>query len=244
MTILNKMGTRVSGLVRTLAYLAMLTSGFDDPSLAGGAPPAVSAQLIATLADQVVHIANSGVDGDGRLFLVRKIGVIQIYQNGAVLGTPFLDINSLVIGTNLETPDERGLLSVAFHPDYDSNGFFYVNYIDNSGDTVVARYQVSGDPNVANAGSPQIVLGVAQPAGNHNGGQLQFGPDEYLYIGMGDGGGGCDSAGAGCNAQKTGSLLGAMLRIDVDGDDFPMDATRNYAIPADEPLRSRWGRCR
>jgi hypothetical protein len=207
-------------------------------STAGAPTEAVELQLIANLPDQIVHVANSGVAGDDRLFLVRKVGVIQVYDGASTLTTPFLDIRDLVIGTTLSTSDERGLLSVAFDPDYATNGFFYVNYIDNGGDTVVARYQVSADANVADAGSASIVLGVDQPAANHNGGQLQFGPDGFLYVGMGDGGGGCDSAGSGCNAQKTTSLLGSMLRIDVGGDDFPADAARNYAIPASNPFVS------
>ena len=220
------------------ATLCLTALGVCSPgsSFAGVAPASVDLQLVATLPDQIVHISNSGVAGDDRLFLVRKIGIIHIYDGTSVLTTPFLDIDALVIGTTLTTGDERGLLSMAFHPEYAANGFFYVNYIDNGGNTVIARYQVSADPNIANAGSGLTVIGVDQPAGNHNGGQLQFGPEGYLYIGMGDGGGGCDSAGSGCNAQKTNSLLGAMLRIDVDGDDFPLDTTRNYAIPASNPF--------
>ncbi len=221
-------------LVAVVSGIALLV--WPDQSFGGSTPPAVDLHLIATLDDQVVHIANSGVAGDDRLFLVRKIGIIQIYEGGSVVGTPFLDIDGIVFGTSLGTGDERGLLSVAFHSDYDTNGYFYVNYIDNSGDTVIARYTVSGDPAAADAGSALQILRIDQPAGNHNGGQLQFGPDGYLYIAMGDGGGGCDSSGTGCNAQKTDSLLGAMLRIDVDGDDFPLDPTRNYAIPPTNPF--------
>lgn len=199
------------------------------------AVPAVDLQLVATVADQVVYVANSGVAGDDRLFIVRKRGVVHIFDGSTLLATPFLDIDALVVNP-FGLGDERGLLSMAFHPDYGSNGFFYVNYINNSGNTVIARYQVSGDPDVANSASAHLILGIAQPAGNHNGGQLQFGPDGYLYVAMGDGGGGCDSAGSGCNAQKTNSLLGAMLRIDVDTDDFPGDPDRNYGIPADNPF--------
>ncbi len=217
-----------------VAVACLIAMGMPDASR-GGTAPAVELQLIATLSSQVVHVANSGVAGDQRLFLVRKEGVIEIYDGNAVLGTPFLDIDGLVIDPP-STNDERGLLSMAFHPDYDTNGFFYVNYVDNGGDTAVRRYQVSGNPNIANAASGANVIGIDQPAINHNGGQLQFGPDGYLYIGMGDGGGSCDGAGSGCNAQRTNDLLGSMLRIDVDGDDFPADAARNYAIPASNPF--------
>ncbi len=215
---------------------AVVVIGSPALSAAGTSEPTVDLHSVATLDDQVVDIANSGVAGDQRLFLVRKIGVIEIYENGLVLATPFLDLRTIVFGISLATGDERGLLGLAFHPDYESNGFFYVNYIDNGGDTVVARYSVSANPNVADAGSATPVLDIDQPAANHNGGQLRFGPDDYLYIAVGDGGGGCDSAGSGCNAQKTGSLLGTMLRIDVDSDDFPMDASRNYAIPMGNPF--------
>lgn len=201
----------------------------------GGALPGVEMQLVATAADQVVHLTNSGVAGDDRMFIVRKRGIVQILDGGSIIATPFLDIDALVVNPG-GGGDERGLLSIAFHPDYDSNGLFFVEYINNSSDTVIARYQVSGDPNVANAGSALIILGIDQPAGNHNGGQLHFGPDGYLYAAMGDGGGSCDNAGGGCNAQKTDSLLGSLLRIDIDGDDFPGDPNLNYAVPGDNPF--------
>ena len=217
------------------AVLLVVFSVATPAAVVAGVPLDVDLQHVATVADQVVYIANSGVPGDERLFLVRKRGIVQIVDDGSVVATPFLDIDSIVFNPG-SSGDERGLLSIAFHPDYGSNGFFYVNYIDNSGDTVIARYQVSGDADVANAASAQMVIEIPQPAGNHNGGQIQFGPDGYLYVAMGDGGGGCDNAGAGCNAQKTDSLLGAMLRLDVDGDDFPGDPDRNYAIPGDNPF--------
>jgi glucose/arabinose dehydrogenase len=198
-------------------------------------PPDLTLQFVASLDSQVVDIANTGVAGDDRLFLVRKRGIVHVVDAGSVLPTPFLDIDAAV-HTPGSDGDERGLLGLAFHPDYDSNGRFFVSYIDNSGDTVVSRYSVSGDPNVADGGSASAVLTVAQPAGNHNGGQIRFGPDGFLYVGLGDGGGGCDSAGVGCNAQKTDSLLGSMLRVDVDGDDFPGDPGRNYAVPGTNPF--------
>ena len=114
-----------------------------------------------------------------------------------------------------------------------TNGFFYVNYTDTNGDTVIARYKVSSNPNIANSSSAFILLKIDQPFSNHNGGQLQFGPDGFLYIGMGDGGSGGDPQD---NAQNLGTLLGKMLRINVDGDDFPADPNRNYSIPSDNPF--------
>lgn len=169
----------------------------------------------------------SAHDGTNRLFVVEQAGRIRVWTgSGNVLTTPFLDINALTNGGG-----ERGLLGLAFHPNYQSNGFFYVNYTDLSGDTVIARYSVSaGDPNVANAASGDIILTYAQGASNHNGGDLHFGPDGYLYISSGDGGADW------FNSQNATNLLGKLLRIDVDGDDFPGDTERDYAIPADNPL--------
>jgi glucose/arabinose dehydrogenase len=153
-------------------------------------------------------------DGDPRLFIVEQGGEIRILKNGSVLPTPFLDLSSQVRGGG-----ERGLLGLAFSPDYGTTGFFYVNYTappanaaDDS-DTRISRFTVSGDPDVANAASEQILLSIPQPAGNHNGGGLAFSPnDGFLYIGMGDGGGGGDPF---MNGQDVTTPLGAMLRIDV-----------------------------
>lgn len=168
--------------------------------------------------------------GDERLFVTEKAGVIKILNtDGSVDPTPFLDINSLVInpGGNY---DEKGLLGLAFHPDYTNNGYFYVNYINNSGDTQISRFSVSGgDPDVADPNSELQILSVTQPFGNHNGGCMQFGPDGYLYIGMGDGGSAGDP---GDRAQNLNLLLGKMLRIDIDN----TSGGNNYAIPADNPF--------
>jgi hypothetical protein len=169
-----------------------------------------------------VAIAHAG-DGSGRLFITEQGGRILIYDGSELLPAPFLDISAL-----LSTGGERGLLSVAFHPNYESNGHFFVNYTNTSGNTVIARYSVSNDPNLADPASALAVLTIAQPYSNHNGGQLQFGPDGYLYIGMGDGGGAGDPNNY---AQNPNSLLGKMLRIDVDGD-VP------YAVPPDNPFIS------
>ena len=128
------------------------------------------------------------------------------------------------------------MLGLAFHPDYTTTGFFYVNYTDNLGDTVVARYTVSAkDPNVADPDSAQTVLTQDQPFSNHNGGQVAFGPDGYLYIALGDGGSGGDPQE---NGQNLNTWLGKILRVDVNGDDFPGDPNRNYAVPPDNPFVS------
>ncbi len=164
--------------------------------------------------------------GDSRLFITQQRGTVVIYDGTRILPTPFLDIRDLVLSGG-----ERGLLSIAFHPQYAQNGFFYVNYTATTGpgETVIARYRVSAtDPNRADAMPGVTLLRISQPFANHNGGQLQFGPDGYLYIGMGDGGSGGDP---GNRAQNLSELLGKMLRIDVDG-------ASPYAIPPSNPFAS------
>ncbi len=167
--------------------------------------------------------------GDDRLFVVEQAGSIRIVEDGAVLDIPFLSIASKVNSQAYE----RGLLSVAFDPDYASNGFFYVNYTRQpDGAMVIERYQVSDNPDVADPDSGAVLLTIDQPEANHNGGQLQFGPDGYLYIGMGDGGGAGDRHGTIGNGQDLDALLGKMLRIDVDGGE-------TYTIPPSNPYVGR-----
>ncbi len=178
-----------------------------------------------------------------RIFIIEKQGRIRILRNGAIVATPFLNIDPLV-GGGQTNQSEQGLLGLAFHPQYSSNGYFFVNYTDNGGNTIVARYRVSADPDVADPASAFTILTVAQPFANHNGGWMDFGPDGHLYIALGDGG---DANDPGNRAQTiSNQLLGKMLRIDVDGADnvpgngdddaFPADALRNYAIPANNPF--------
>ena len=184
------------------------------------AAPSIEIKPIITGLVKPVAIAHAG-DGSGRLFITLQEGQIIVYDGNQVLPAPFLDLSLLV-----SVDSERGLLSTAFHPNYESNGFFFVNYTNTNGDTVVARYSVSADPNVADRDSALVLLTITQPYSNHNGGQLQFGPDGYLYIGMGDGGSGGDPEN---NAQNPGTFLGKMLRIDVD-------SGNPYAIPASNPF--------
>jgi len=172
--------------------------------------------------DQPLYLTNAG---DGRLFIVEKEGAIRLVQDGRLLDEPFLDIRDRV---NADS-SERGLLSVAFHPDYAQNGRFFVNYTNLAGNTAVSAFQVGSSPNQADPGSESILLTIRQPYANHNGGQLQFGPDGYLYIGMGDGGSGGDPQG---NGQNPSTMLGALLRLDVDQ---AADAAQ-YGIPADNPF--------
>ena len=187
--------------------------------------------LIADGFSQPVDITHAG---DTRLFVVEKPGRIAIISNGAVLPTPFLDISGQVGGGT----QEEGLLGLAFHPNYASNGYFYVYYtVYGPRRSRVSRFTVSSDPNVADPASELILLEFAQPFDNHNGGDLVFGPDGYLYIASGDGGSGGDPNGNGQNSQV---LLGKLLRLDVDtppgpdtGPDCSLLASNNYRIPPD-----------
>ncbi len=164
-----------------------------------------------------IAITNAG-DGSNRLFVVERAGRIKIIENGAKLPTSFLDIN-----TKVKSNNEFGMLGLAFHPNYVSNGYFFVHYNDHDDSTLIVRFQVSaGNPNLANAGSEKTIIRVKQPAGNHNGGSIKFGPDGMLYIALGDGG---NTPAA---SQEADNLLGKVLRLNVD-QGLP------YTIPADNP---------
>lgn len=170
---------------------------------------------------RTVDIQAAG-DGSGRLFLVQQDGRIFVMKDGALLPAPFLDISSRTRGQG-----ERGLLGLAFPRGFAATRRFYVNYTNLAGDTVIARYRVTADPEGANPATEEVVLMIPQPFSNHNGGQLQFGPDGYLYIGTGDGGSAGDPQN---NAQDPGVLLGKMLRIDVESDPGP------YRVPPSNPF--------
>lgn len=185
------------------------------------AQPVIQTEVFANGFVQPVDIANAG---DSRLFIVERRGIIHVVDSaGNTLPTPFLNIDPIVKSTG---GSERGLLGLVFHPQFPDSNYFYVNYINNSNNTNVSRFTVSGNPDVADPNSEVILLTVTQPYSNHNGGDLSFGPDGYLYIGLGDGGNGGDPQNY---AQNNLSLLGKMLRIDVDGDSL-------YAIPPDNPF--------
>jgi len=166
--------------------------------------------------------------GDDRLFVVEKGGRIRIVAGGTVRSTDFLDLSSLV-----SSGGEQGLLGLAFHPDYAGNGRFYVSYTDTAGNSRVVEYQVSSDPDVADPGTARAILEVDQPATNHNGGMITFDASGNLLLGLGDGGGSGDPND---RAQDPTDLHGSILRIGVDGDDFPSDPARNYTIPPDNPF--------
>src|SRR5688572_5739582 len=226
----NGTNTRIGGAGDDLIY------GYNPDGQQGSAG-SISATRVAAGLDAPLFAVSP--PGDlGRLFIVEKAGAVKILDlaTGKVLPQPFLDLRGQILADG-----ERGLLGLAFHPDHAENGYFYVNLIRPDGDTEIRRYQVSAaDPDRANAASAETVIVIDQPADrtNHKAGWLDFGPDGYLYAALGDGGGGGDPDN---NAQNRDSLLGKMLRLDVDGDDFA-DAVSNYAIPADNPFVGAGGR--
>jgi glucose/arabinose dehydrogenase len=189
--------------------------------------PQIVLQQIAT-ASSPVAMTHAG-DGSGRLFVVQQTGQIRVWDGSTLLGTPFLDIDPIV-----NTNGEMGLLGLAFHPQYETNGYFFVHYNNASADTVIARYRVSsGNPNVADPTSGIVVLNVDQPAGreNHKGGQIKFGPDNFLYIALGDGGSGGDPDNL---AQNINSPLGKILRIAPDV--ASANPTPPYTVPGTNPF--------
>ena len=177
-------------------------------------------QIVASGLQRPVQATHAG-DGSKRIFIVEQTGYVRIYDEGVVINEPFMALPELITCCG-----EQGLLGVTFHPNYNINGYFYVYYTRLAdGASVIARYSVSADPSQADLQSAKILLTIDQPYGNHNGGQLAFGSDGYLYIGLGDGGSGGDPQNY---AQNKSSLLGKMLRIDVNSGD-------PYAIPPDNP---------
>jgi len=168
-------------------------------------------------------------DGSNRLFVVEQAGVIRILQAGVVKATPFLDLRG-----SISSGGERGLLGLAFDPKFPTYPYIYVNFTDTHGNTAISRYTVSANANVVNRSSGVRILTITQPYPNHNGGNLAFGPDGYLYIGMGDGG---DAGDPGNRAQDLDSLLGKMLRIDIHRG----TRTTHYVAPADNPFVGKTG---
>ena len=202
----------------------------EAPAAAAFNPSAVALgiSVVSSGFSRPVLVTNAG-DGSGRLFVVEQTGKIRIIAGGAILPTPFLDLR-----TSISTGGERGLLGLAFHPDYPVHPYLYVDFTDRNGNTAIDRFTVSSDPNVASHASGLRLLTIGQPYANHNGGNLAFGPDGYLYIGMGDGGSAGDP---GNRAQSLNSLLGKMLRIDIDHG----SGSKHYRSPASNPYVGRTG---
>lgn len=214
--------------------------------------PSITLQKVVGGLTNPVHITNAG-DGSSRLFVVEQIGRVRILQNSLLINTPFLDISDRVLSPASGGGTEQGLLNVAFPPGYGvSKSYFYVYYTRKDGNNQVSRFYLGADPDQADSTSEEPILLLNHPIySNHNGGQLAFGPDGYLYIGTGDGGGGGDPLG---NAQNSNSLLGKLLRIEVEPDYstpassiynsfLPLSvqngngiAARSYSIPPDNPF--------
>jgi glucose/arabinose dehydrogenase len=201
------------------------------PTPPGWDPNHVTVQFstVATVPGRPLAVTNAG-DGSGRIFVAEQGGGIYIVQGGALISTPFLDISGLVSGGS-----EQGLLGLAFHPDYPADNRVFVDYTNTSGTTIVSSFTVDpASPDIVNAGSEVPIITIAQPYANHNGGTIQFGPDGYLYIALGDGGSGGDPQN---NGQSRNTLLGKILRIDVDH----TSGGRNYAIPGSNPFAGGGG---
>lgn len=209
-----KRGLFISFIIITLMLQIIISYAQTAPA------PLISLVPFCTGLTTPTVIANCG---DSRLFVGQKNGyIIVVNSSGTKLSPPFLNIDNLVGSTG----NEQGLLGLCFHPNYASNGYFYVYYTDNNGNTKVSRFtRDATNPNLANAGSETTIFSLVQPFANHNGGCIQFGPDGYLYIGLGDGGGSNDPNGNGQNMQ---TLLGKMIRIDVNNG-LP------YTIPPSNP---------
>ncbi len=234
----------MSGLTTTInkfifIILALSAAGFENCGSSSGSngayttsggdtSPDIRLEFLASGFISPVQVTHAG-DGSNRLFVIEQSGIIKIVKKASVLPEPFLDITSRV-----RSGGERGLLSAAFPPDFINKRYFYVYYTRNpDGATVVARYQVDpANPELALSAGEEILLTVHQPFSNHNGGQLAFGPDNFLYIGLGDGGSGGDPQG---NGQRTDTLLGKLLRIDVESGVNP------YDIPASNPFVGKTG---
>ena len=228
MNLVHRIGSLGRAILVVMLAVAMLSIAVLTPC--GTRAAGVRLVPVASGFNQPLFVTGPGT-GSNRLFVVEKPGRIRVVKQGKLLATPFLDITHVVN----DEANERGLLGLAFHPDYETNGQFYVDYNDANGDIVIARYTVSeNNPDRASA-SGQVLLTIPhREAENHNGGMLAFGPEvhPYLYISVGDGG-----SGQSANAQNTMTLLGKILRIDVDNP----SGEHAYGIPSDNPFADGTG---
>lgn len=228
----------LGGVMVVTAMSWLIAAATPAPSTPSASSGTLNLSLVpfASGLNSPVALAHAG---DTRLFVVEQDGIIKIIQSdGTVLGTPFLNITDRVDASL----NEEGLLGLVFHPDYDTNGYFYVNYTHTDGSDVrrtrISRFEVTANPNVADPNSEEILLTVVQPDWNHNAGDIHFGPDGYLYIPLGDGGGSGDP---GNNGQTMTTILGKVNRIDVDegagaAPDCVGQGTGNYTIPNSNPF--------
>jgi glucose/arabinose dehydrogenase len=214
---------RPATAVQPRATAVVAAAAFDPAKVA------LHLTLVKSGLSQPILATNAG-DGTGRLFVVEKTGKIRIITStGTLLPTPFMDLGGLI-----STGSEQGVLGLAFHPNFETNGYFYVNYTDPNGNTIINRYATTPGHNTAGRSTAVRILTISQPYANHNGGNLAFGPDGYLYIGMGDGGSAGDP---GNRAQSLNTLLGKMLRIDVNH----WATGKHYSSPASNPYVGRYG---
>lgn len=225
---MNQPSARRTSRALLLVLAASMIGGLGRPQAQAVVTASIGLQQLASGISNLTDIQNPG-DGSGRLFLVEQSGRIRIFSGGQVSATPFLDVSSLTFFSG-----EQGLLGLAFHPQYATNGIFFIHYTSSQNvspgsfsRTVIARYHVSSDPNVADTAG-QILLTQDQPFSNHKGGQIRFGPDGFLYIALGDGGSGGDPLD---NGQNLNTMLGKLLRIDVNN-----FASSTYAIPPNNPF--------
>jgi glucose/arabinose dehydrogenase len=227
MTFPTRRRRRATASVLTVLVAASIVASCVSERVTPGPPLDVSlraVQVASGLTNPLFLIAPAG---DNRLFVVEQVGRVRIMRNGALLPEPFLDIRSRV-----STGGEQGLLSIAFHPQYASNGYVYVSFTDVDDDTKIERFTVSAtNPDALDPASAQLVLAVTQPYENHNGGLVLFGPDGMFYVGLGDGGAGGDPHN---NGQSTTTLLGKLLRLDVN-------TGTPYAIPSGNPFIGQTG---
>jgi len=225
------MSTRLRRPAATAVIAVLVALTAFTSAAAAFDPTAVRLALVSVAGglDAPLLVTSAG-DGTRRLFVVEQAGRIRLIRSGTVLATPFLDISS-----RISSGGERGLLGLAFHPAYETNRRFYVDYTDLNGNTVVSEFTASSsDPDVVGATSERVLLRIVQPYANHNGGALAFGPDGFLYIATGDGGSGGDP---GNRAQSLGTRLGKLLRIDVD----TRTGSLRYGIPRTNPYVGRFG---
>ena len=217
--------SRLAGIGLWLSWVAYVTACGSDSEGSSGQGRGARLQEVASGLSSPLYL--TAPSGDlSRLFIVEQTGAIRIVKDGALLPAPFLNISDRLVAGG-----EQGLLGLAFDPNYATNGRFVVHYTDLAGDTRVSSFQVSADPDVADAGTEQIIFAADQPYANHNGGQVLFGPDGYLYLGLGDGGAGNDPEGRGQNLAEP---LGSILRFDIS-------TTSPYSVPPDNPFVGQAG---
>ncbi len=222
---------------KSIVFVSLIVGMLNLSSKAQEEVPAIELEEIASGYTAPLAGSHAG-DGNERLFVVDQVGKIYVIEDGEQFSTPFLDISDKLVNLNTGY-DERGLLGLAFHPQYESNGRFYVYYSAPGGkgnhQSILAEYMVSEDDSTQAADQERVIMRIDQPEGNHNGGHIVFGPDGMLYVGLGDGGGAGDQHGNIGNGQDLNTLLGSILRIDVDGE-------APYEVPEDNPFVGVEGR--